>query len=202
MYKYKRDSSVFSKKTLNICYWAGFIAADGSVNTNSLRMCLSKKDKNHLLKLKEFIKYEGVLYDYGIKTNIQLDIYDKQIVKDLYNNFNIKSHKSLTLEPPKDLTYDQELAFIIGYIDGDGVIGINSFKKKDKTYKYLRLRIIGTPIFLKWVNKIFNKNNKPKIHNKSKIHIISFSNLKLIKKLNNFRLENKLPVLSRKWNKV
>jgi hypothetical protein len=29
--KYKRNSNCFSSKTLASCYWAGFIAADGTI---------------------------------------------------------------------------------------------------------------------------------------------------------------------------
>ena len=46
----------FSVLSLESCYWAGFIAADGYVTKNYLKIMLSSKGLNHLEKLKDFIK--------------------------------------------------------------------------------------------------------------------------------------------------
>src|SRR5271154_2141644 len=46
-----RNKDTFSNLTLETCYWAGFIAADGCItDKNVLVVCLSNVDKNHLEK--------------------------------------------------------------------------------------------------------------------------------------------------------
>jgi len=201
---YTRNDNAFSNITLEACYWAGFIAADGCLyNKRELRVCLSNADKGHLEKLRNFIGYTGPLAQSKITTNLYLVVSSSQIYSDLNKNFNITPRKSLTLLPPIGLTYKQSLAYIIGYIDGDGSIGYNSYTYKNGTkYKFLRLRIIGTPMTLNWINLIFKKRAIPIQHCKSKISIISFNDRNLLIKLKGFILDNSLPVLSRKWDKV
>lgn len=89
-----------------------------------------------------------------------------------------------------------------GFLAADGTIGINTKKYKNKIYKTLRLRIIGTPELLNWISKFFGKTCKPIIHCDSKIHIISISDNKLLSDLVNFSERYKLPILKRKWDKV
>lgn len=201
----KVNDSAFSIKTPSACYWAGFIAADGNISKDNryLSICLGRKDLEHLLKLREFIKSESKVYLAKNTGNTQFNANSPKIVKDLKNKFGIGPLKSLTLEPPTGLSYEESLAFIIGYIDGDGSIGINTSKTKHKTYSTLRLRMLGTPKFLSWIAYMLEASSTPKQHCKSKIHVISISeghgSLSLLKK---FIVQNKLPVLDRKWNKV
>ena len=199
---YKRNDFIFSKINLLTCYWAGFIAADGYIDNKAfaLRVCLSKKDKIHLERLKDFLKYSGPLYQSKTNTNLHLDVISKQLLIDLENIFNIHTKKSLTLKPPKALTYEQSLAYIIGYIDGDGSIGYNSHLYKNKKYSYLRLRIIGTQKTLRWINHIFEMKADSVKHCRSKIFIISFNNKNLLLKLKSFAIANTLPILNRKWD--
>jgi hypothetical protein len=197
--------NAFSQKTLQNCYWAGFIAADGCISADGKRVkiCLGRKDLNHLIKLKEFLKAEREISLSKINSNTYLTVNSPQMVNDLRNNFNIMPQKSLTLESPKNLSYKESLAYIIGYIDGDGTIGINTTKYKYKIYKNLRLRIIGTPLFLEWVNNILKSNAIPVQHCRSKIHIISIGETnKCLKLLKKTIMGNNLPALNRKWDKV
>lgn len=57
MYKYNRNFFE-SINTESQAYWAGFIAADGNVRKDFLKMRieLNIKDKNHLFKLREDIQ--------------------------------------------------------------------------------------------------------------------------------------------------
>ena len=46
----------FSKNTLKSCYWAGFIAADGCVFKNQVRLALAEKDIDHLRLFKKDLR--------------------------------------------------------------------------------------------------------------------------------------------------
>ena len=189
----KINDNSFSKKTMLSCYWAGFIAADGCISNNELRVCLSKTDLNHLIKLKFFLKSLSKITCSKTTTNVYISCNSKKIVKNLYDIYNITPRKSLTLKSPNNLTYLQSLAYIIGYIDGDGCISYNG--------KYIRLRIMGTINTLEWINFILKRKSKPVTHCKSKIFIISFKKL-YAQNLYKIAKQYKLPILDRKWNKL
>lgn len=125
-------------------YWAGFIAADGNISKDYklLSFGLAAKDK---IILENFIKdtnSENVIREYksNSKDCVALQITSEQFCKDLFINFNITPNKSLTLSPPENLTNELKDAFIIGYIDGDGSIGLYKSKKQ----KSLQISILGT----------------------------------------------------------
>lgn len=71
---------------------------------------------------------------------VALSITSPKICADLLKNFNITNNKSLTLISP-ELPPELIDAFIIGYIDGDGSIGLYN---SENTQKFLRISILGT----------------------------------------------------------
>src|SRR5690606_18912325 len=112
---------------------------------NRLTINLSKLDKKHLEYLKDFMKSDHKI---SIKKNntVRLDISSNKICNTLRRNFNVTPRKSLTLIPPQNLTKKQILAFIKGYVDGDGSISIRTkIDKRGKGYSYksLVLKITG-----------------------------------------------------------
>ena len=158
--KYKCNEDYFAIPTLENSYWAGFIAADGNINdrgkTKYLKITLAIKDKLHLKNFKKVIQFTGPIKD-GISKcnklnfeNSTIGITSNKICNDLANIFNIHPRKSLNLEFPSNLTFEQSLAFIKGYIDGDGTICFNK-------NNHIRLSILGTESFLNSVCKIFEE---------------------------------------------
>lgn len=198
--KYTCNENYFSEKSLQACYWAGFIAADGcisdtSLGQNYLSIGLSIKDENHLVNFQNHIKYDGVISKYLLKSlfignskkmteskgRVTLVISSQKLCNDLGIIFNIHPRKSLIHEHPIGLTFEQELAFIIGYIDGDGSIGIlknrvNTYNGYIENYKYaITLQACGTYNFLNWVISTLKKltetiyNGKPREIKNNKI---------------------------------
>lgn len=220
--KYNYNENYFAKKSLQACYWAGFIAADGCINDKNhgqkrLQINLSSKDKLHLFNFKNDINYTGPIYHKISKTGFIannkkitvpkkysiLHITSNQLCNDLANIFNVGPRKSLTHEPPIGLTFEQELAFIIGYIDGDGCI----YKANTDIKHPLKIGIVGTNQFLEFIlnrlQLLLTKNCKAKIKkdNNSKIHKLELTNKFAFDVLNYL---NNIPVnkLNRKWNKI
>jgi intein/homing endonuclease len=150
--KHDLNFDYFSHPTLENCYWAGFIAADGCVSQDKrrLRIKLSDVDADHLEKFREAINYSGNLY-YGKNKNkryVALEFKGvRKIIEDLERNFGIVPQKSLIIQPPENLSENLALAFIIGYIDGDGCIHRTYSKNRTK----LRLHVVGTKFMCEWI---------------------------------------------------
>ncbi len=164
--KHSHNETFFEIPNLINSYWAGFIAADGCIqHNNKVIIKLSKKDVNHLKKFKTDINFNGVLYECTRKTNYggspdkqkyngkeysTSTIYlsnAQKLVHDLSTRFNIHHRKSLTLSYPNNLSPVNELAFIKGYIDGDGYIEFGA---------RTRIIICGTKHTLLWIKLIFD----------------------------------------------
>lgn len=201
------DENFFSDLSLKACYWAGFIAADGYVLTDFPRMgiAIHKKDEKHLKKFKKAIKFTGDVKQYiskGFNTltpYCRIIINSQKVKDDLLKYFNITEKKSLTLKPPKLLSFNRKLAFIAGYIDGDGSIYTQHGKLPT-------IEILGTYEMLDWINKTlkkYNFNNKiSKAKKTSSISRIKFQGTgKIIALCKNIR-KLKLPLLERKWSRI
>jgi hypothetical protein len=202
-YKYKVNHNFFTNPNTINCYWGGFISADGWVMTNktsSLGIKLSIKDYEHLEKFKSAIDTEspifiknGVSFGKENKT-CMINVYSKQIINDLRENFNIIPNKTLINKPPKIDNDLNKLSFIIGLMDGDGTV------YKDKNGR-VRIIFLGSYEMLEWVKNtliIFLGDIKNKINKKGSIYSFSISNelsfklIEIVKNNNIFYLNRKL----------
>jgi hypothetical protein len=147
----------FDVPTMENCYWAGFIAADGCItNKNHIIIKLSNKDKIHLQTFAEMVLFTGILYEGNWESNFgkfpSAELYFSngiQWVSALENNFNIGPRKSLTYTHPAGLTDEQSLAFIKGYIDGDGHVRASGDR--------IRIGAVGTLETLSWIQSHFDR---------------------------------------------
>lgn len=123
-HKFLRNSNLekLLDESYNSLYIIGFILADGHINTKKFRLqiTLSNKDFNHLLKISKYLNITIIKYD----TKCSLSCQDDTTIPKLIEKYQIKSRK--TYEPPNfkkyNLTDDQWLSLICGFIDGDGCI--------------------------------------------------------------------------------
>lgn len=142
------NHNYFSDVNLFSSYWAGFISADGYVTRSgsALEIVLSARDVGHLERfLSDIGADQDRLKSYQNSDGRQCSrVYlpSRQIVEDLNKNFSITTQKSLTARPPV-IAYEQSLAFIAGYIDGDG-----SYTTANGLP---RLKIVGTKSILEWI---------------------------------------------------
>lgn len=152
-------------------YWLGFIYADGYISKKDcsrnhrylFEIQLAEKDKEHLEKLKLFFNSKKELSYHKIKLkdkeylSYRLSRQNKQLWESLYNK-GVVPQKSLILEFPTEEQVPKsfQLAFIRGYIDGDGCITINSFN--DLSY----LGLVGTSKFLDKIEELLGKGNRYK----------------------------------------
>lgn len=170
------DHDFFSKNNEETFYVAGFIAADGCVKDrknssgnirHELGIGLSKKDKDHLEKIRQLMKAESPIRDFLVKNSKRNpkwnDIWKSEIIitsqkmcEDLAR-FNIVPRKSLIYTFPEWMkTHPLKHHFIRGYNDGDGSFYIPRLANGRKT-KQIYFSMRGTPEFLIDVRHIFEK---------------------------------------------
>jgi hypothetical protein len=125
--RYYVDDNFFSNINSEITgYWLGFIFADGCVSDrNTLAITTQRRDRHHLERFTNDLKYEGNICDYNVRQYecSSIQIASKQICEDLIK-LGCTPRKSLTLEFP-DINDDVLRFFILGVLDGDGYIAPN-----------------------------------------------------------------------------
>ena len=192
------NENFFVQPSLENCYWAGFIAADGCIidserGQRQLLIFLKSTDRPHLEVFKSTIGggsiYNGSNHDRRTgKTyySCYYRVFSNKVCDDLAENFGVLPRKSLTHEPP-ELEGDLARAFIAGYIDGDGCYWL------DKGYP--RIRIRGTKEVLHWISAEFNLSKS--VWFDSGTHAIHFNGKDAVDIRKSFQDLN-LPLLDRK----
>jgi mobile intron protein len=207
--KQKIKNNVFDKiDTQEKAYWLGFLYADGNIskigdkNNYRISLELSLKDSEHLEKFRNFIGKE--IPNKKDSFRCRCSFVDKKMWKQLYNK-GCTPQKSLKLKFPDKNILPLNLYnhFIRGYIDGDGSIFPN---RNPRGNKKLRLSILGTKEFLKYLLFIFNRTDKKLYLNsrdKTKVtncYFVEFGNKDSIR-ICNYLYNNAEIYLERKFEK-
>jgi predicted HTH domain antitoxin len=173
--KYTSNDYAFNEFTPESVYWAGFIAGDGCIYShglgdktinNCLTVTLASIDKEHLEKLKQFLNYNGVLYE--SETKVALTINNRRIVADLEEKFNISNNKTDSYTPPKNIPQHLVKYFILGLFDSDGCI-TRSKRTTKKQYKgsfVYQISFTGTIEVCEYIKDFFG--SAVKIHKRHK----------------------------------
>lgn len=143
-------------------YWAGFIAADGNIRKDFLKMRieLNIQDYNHLEKFRQSIQGDNPIKESIRPKNhsCYIDINCKELCLDL-NKIGITPKKSLTLDINFNLIReDLRHHFIRGYFDGDG--SINNYTRNEYNYLEWELSFISSKKFLEDILKEIKKERK------------------------------------------
>ena len=152
-------------------YWLGFLYADGYVSSknNQVGLELSIKDLSHLEKYKSFLNWDGDIkitkdHQFGTKETVnkkgeelykcRLIITNKKLHSDLVK-LGCVPNKSLILKFPSEEQVPKEFqsAFVRGYFDGDGTLGLYPHSSKNKNLEE-SLIIVGTKPFLEKMQEI------------------------------------------------
>jgi hypothetical protein len=117
------NTSAFDDYNEESCYWAGFLAADGNVDSKGrIRIMLKYDDIRHLEKFKMFLGSTHSIASNTTKYNrCSFEVTNREMCEVLDLNFNIRPNKTLDITfpaiPKKYLRH-----FIRGYFDGDGSV--------------------------------------------------------------------------------
>lgn len=158
-YKDSRVENIFETiDTEEKAYWLGFLAADGCVHGNYIKIALQNRDREHLEKFRNFLRADSIKILEEKKDNRIYCVFSigcKKMVEDL-KKLGIIERKSLCLTPPEFLIPEKYyLDWIRGYFDGDG--GLSYSEKDNRWQSYVN----STKDVLKWIVKILELNTKP-----------------------------------------
>jgi len=134
--KYAVNLSVFDELNEHSEYWAGFLFADGCIQSNKkrneIKLAISSKDHNHMLKYQKFLQTDAPVrivnngsgfpgYTYSGQLSV-LSTHSGELVQKLIN---------LGLTGPRTPLGGLGLSrhFWRGYVDGDGYLGKPSGEK-------------------------------------------------------------------------
>lgn len=158
-----RKEDIFKKiDSEEKAYWLGFLAADGCVAGNYIKIGLQEKDVTHLEKLKHFLQADSIKIltftkqnKYEIGTYCSFSIGCKEMANDL-KALGVVENKSLILKPPIGLIPEKfYLDWIRGYFDGDG--GLSYSEKDNRWQSYAN----STKEVLEWIVQMLELNTKP-----------------------------------------
>lgn len=129
--RYGKDENFFEEiDSEEKAYWLGFIFADGCIVNNELDgtyrilIELAKCDENHLIKFKNDIKSTAPIAYRKDREMCSITINSKKIVEDLIKLGAVVNKTELGFISKEILQMEEhlKLAFLRGYIDGDGYI--------------------------------------------------------------------------------
>lgn len=215
---YPINDSVFEKiDTEEKAYWLGFLYADGFVaaKNNQIGLGLALKDIAHLEKYKTFMEWGGDIkvnkeHQFGSKDthnkagedmyNCRVIITNEKIHSDLIN-LGCVPNKSLILKFPTEDQVPKEfqLAFIRGYFDGDGTLGLYRHSKTNPKLEE-SLLIVGTKPFLEKVQEILGPGHLMQKKNCNELtYRLGYSTLKAFRAAE-LMYKNATIYLDRKYN--
>ena len=128
------NTEFFDSYSQESCYWGGFMASDGNVDSKKrVRIMLNYDDTSHLEKFKTALKSTHTISsntDTYYRSSFEFT--NSHICDALISNFNVVPNKSKILEFPIQIPFDMLKHYIRGYFDGDGSI-CEAFSNKNST---------------------------------------------------------------------
>jgi len=113
------DPNIFNVPNCENLYWAGFIAADGCIGIDAVKIDLSIKDVEHLRKIKGWINSGTDIKTPPKRKSCSFNIHNHKVRLDL-KQYGITPRKSLTYSPPAFCI--ESIDFWRGMVDGDGFV--------------------------------------------------------------------------------
>ena len=122
-------------------YWLGFIYADGCIvidkrhpGTRRLTIRIDKKDEILINRFAKAIRFNLLYKKYEEKNNIiGIQIGNKKLTRDLISH-GVIPRKSKKIELPTLLNRKLDLAFLLGFFDGDGTQGTTKITSGSKKF--------------------------------------------------------------------
>lgn len=178
--------------SLESFYWLGFLFADGHfTDLGRITVGLSCVDSDHLGKFNEFLGNPGVIK--VDSTEACFAVNDLETVSWLMREYGLSQNKTYNVPNLLKLDGSERIAFFAGFIDGDGSIQYQTGRKDCK---------LSIKLHASWLNWLEDLMETPCHLNARGYAYGCIADSVKLKHLKRFVVENKLPVLSRKWDKI
>jgi len=192
--------------SLQSYYILGFLFADGHFCDNGrMSLFVKKSDKDIIDKIVEYLDIQDSVRVEKLSYGFQcMDTYSSQILKDKYNILSNKTYQPCDISL---LQGDEFIAFLIGFIDGDGHVGFRTDTKAPRIIIKLHKSWEDNLNFIsKTLYGLCDKRKYPKaiqVKQKQGIYTsVTFGDKDVLNMLINFIQTNSLFCLERKWNKL
>lgn len=124
------NHNIFSRvNSKEIAYWIGFLAADGNIYRNRLKLMLAERDIGHIIKFRLFLQSEHKILKNISRLNgkefvqVGLGFASNIMVSDLEKH-GIIPNKSKTLALSNNIPNKYINSYILGLCDGDGCFSV------------------------------------------------------------------------------
>jgi len=215
----KGDWSFINVKQQLFFYWLGWMLADGCIyhkrrdnrNRGVSAILTVHRNDNHILEFFRDIIYPQQKIHVVKKNNCnRLDLSIPRHVAMELETWGLIPNKTYEFKITSNLQHlsdDQFCQFLIGFIEGDGSIGILNLKSRKTIRKVPRVRICsGSQVLIEWLRERITQFNIPprKIYTKPRskyyaaYEIAGSDAIKLYKIL----ITYKYKLLNRKWDRL
>lgn len=185
------DCSFLLEESYESLYWIGFLLADGHFsNSKRIKLCLANKDSEHV---KIFCDKIGCNFILNKDKNPEVTIMHTEVVSKLCEKFKIKSNKTYFPADISSITGEKLTALTIGFIDGDGCIKFQTGRNKP---------LLSIKCHNSWLNNLKYMFGQAYIDKGSGYALVNIGKIETLKYYKNFVVENNLPILKRKWDKI
>jgi hypothetical protein len=136
-------------------WFLGLMAADGNVRQGGRYITIgqSKDTGKKLIEVvAKMIGFGGPVYTQ--KNNHHQICFTSERLSIKLSEYGIVPNKSLVYRFPESLPVQHYAAFLRGYIDGDGSVGIYSQPRKQRLCHWLLISFVGTPEFVNRCDEI------------------------------------------------
>lgn len=194
--KRKGDCSKLLEDNLLAYYWIGFIMADGHIHKNKrLKVCLAIKDKEHILKLKDYLSIESIRED---TDKIEFSVMDSYSLGNLCSKFSIRQNKTKKACNISNIKEDLLKALFIGFVDGDG--SIRKQHKRESCCLYIKCHSAWLENLNIFSQELLGRE-QAYLNNKGYANL-NIGTKKVLQELKQFSITNNLPIMNRKWKLI
>ena len=112
-----------------VAYWIGFLAADGNIYKNRVKIMLAERDTGHIMKFKEFLKSKYKICKNITNLNGKKFVsvgfgFTSEIMTNHLERHGIVPNKSKTLTLSKKIPDKFINSYVLGLCDGDGCFSV------------------------------------------------------------------------------
>lgn len=177
--------------------------SDGAFNylKGRMRLRLNKRDEQTVKYISELIGCKIIYSDDVVGVDVSC-----ASIRELMDMYKIDDQKTYHPCDISSLHGDNLLAFVIGFIDGDGYIGVKNNTGTSIAIKVHAAWKDNLSFMADGIYKYFGCDRVPKVHivkynNKEYAQII-MSNKNVISGIKSFASDKELITMPRKWNKI